>query len=331
MNILITGSLGLIGSRFAKYLLDKYPDANIIGVDDWTGGLEENHDPRIRLYNLDCADDDLADIFRTEKPDYVIHAAAMAAEIYSPFIRKFNYYNNVVATANVINNCINYNIKRILYFSSIAVYGHGTNKLFEESDICIPQDCYGNAKLLCENDLKIANHQHGLDYVIIRPHNVVGVGQNIFDTKRNLFGIWMYNKLHNLPWRIYGDGNQTRAFTVIDNILPCLAKALFDPECSKETINLGGIKEYSINEIAQIMQNLLGRHDILHAESRFESKYSVASFEKSITLLDYQETKSLEKGILEMFDWAKTLPDRKLFEGPKPEITKGLYSYWKKS
>jgi UDP-glucose 4-epimerase len=245
MKILITGVAGLLGSRLADWILENHPEIEIIGVDDLSGGYYENVNPKIQFHQLNLASQayQLDELFKTTQPDYVYHFAAYAAEGLSPFIRHYNYTNNLLSTANVINNCINYNVKRLIFTSTMAVYGHGEGGIFHEDMLRNPIDPYGVAKAACERDIEIANEQHGLDYCIIRPHNVFGANQNIWDKYRNVLGIWMYYHMEGKPITIFGDGTQKRAFSYIDDSLEPLWNAAIKLEASKQIINLGGIHE----------------------------------------------------------------------------------------
>jgi UDP-glucose 4-epimerase len=218
-NIIITGVAGLIGSRFADWILQNKSNYTIIGIDDLSGGYIENIDSRVKFYNRRIGVDPLEDLFEKYQPEYVFHYAAYAAECLSPFIRKYNYQNNLIASADIINNCIKYSVKRLIFTSTLAVYGDAMPP-FDESLIPNPIDPYGVSKFACEIDIKIAGQQHGLDWCIIRPHNVYGAKQNIWDKYRNVLGIWMYQYMNNQPMTIFGDGLQTRAFSFIDDILP---------------------------------------------------------------------------------------------------------------
>ena len=221
MNILITGVAGLLGSRLADYIIDNDLANQIIGVDDLSGGYAENIHEDVIFYKRNLFEDSISDIFVEHNIDYVFHFAAYAAEGLSPFIRKFNYLSNIVATSAIINECIQNDIKRLVFSSSMAIYGEGVPPFSEEIPPQ-PIDPYGIAKYACEMDIKVANTQHGLDYCIIRPHNVYGIKQNIWDKYRNVLGIWMNQKLNDEPFTIYGDGAQKRAFSYIDDSLPCL-------------------------------------------------------------------------------------------------------------
>ncbi len=331
MNILITGVAGLIGSRLADWIIENHPEHNIIGIDDLSGGYEENINPKVTFREINCTNSVLIEqMFEKYNFDYVYHFAAYAAEGLSPFIRKFNYTNNLIATINIVNNCIKYNVKRLIFTSSIAVYGNGRgSQIFNEELIPDPIDPYGVAKYACEMDIQIAGNQHGLDWCIIRPHNVYGRNQNIWDNYRNVFGIWMYQHLNNESLTIFGTGNQTRAFSYIDDILEPLYKAAILPRASKQIINLGGTQEYSIKEAANLTQKIIGAKSIIYKEGRHEVLHAIPSYRKSQEILDYQPTKLLSEGLQNMWKWVQQQPKREKFIWPSYELDKGMYSFWK--
>jgi UDP-glucose 4-epimerase len=328
-TILITGVAGLIGSRLAEWIIKNQTEYEVIGVDDLSGGYIENVPKEVKFYHMDINSGNLDIIFQENLPTYVYHLAAYAAEGLSPFIRKFNYQNNLVATANVINNCIKYDVKRLVFTSTMAVYGHGTPP-FDELHIPEPVDPYGIAKYACEMDIKVAGEQHGLDWCIIRPHNVYGVNQNIWDRYRNVLGIWMYQYMNNEPMTIFGDGEQTRAFSFIDDCLEPLWKAAVQENCSKEIINLGGTTHYSINEANRILREVINGGDVIYKESRHEVKDAHPTWIKSMRLLGYYDKTSLHDGLKQMWDWAQKQPNRDRFHWGNYEIEKGIYSFWKK-
>lgn len=330
--IVITGVAGLIGSRMADWLIENHNEYEIVGIDDLFGGYIENVNPNVIFYQRNLSNDDISDIFNKHDVEYVYHFAAYAAEGLSPFMRKFNYSNNVLSTVNIINECINHDIKRLVYTSSMSVYGHGLKDgvtRFDEDDKPSPIDPYAISKYACEMDIKVAGEQHGLDWCIIRPHNVYGKNQNIWDKYRNVLGIWMNKILNNQPMLIYGDGEQTRSFSYIDDCLPCFWRAAVEPKASKEIINLGGTKPTTINEAAGILSKITGYDNIEHKEPRHEVKFAVPTYQKSIDILGYKETIDLESGLREMWEWAKQQPKRPQYKWDNYEITKGLYSYWK--
>ena len=203
-KILITGVAGLLGSRLADWIIENKPDVEVWGIDDLSGGYKENVNSKVKFItnNLVKDTDLLSHVFETEKFDYVFHFAAYAAEGLSPFIRTFNYDNNLRATAFIVNECIKHSVKRLVFTSTLAVYGHGEGGRFDENQVPKPIDPYGVAKYGCEMDIQIAGEQHGLDWCIIRPHNVYGVKQNIWDKYRNVLGIWMFQYLNGIQLNI---------------------------------------------------------------------------------------------------------------------------------
>lgn len=328
-SILITGVAGLIGSRFADWVIENKPEYNVIGVDNLFGGYIENVNKNVDFYKRDLSFDSISDIFENNDIEYVFHFAAYAAEGLSPFIRKFNDMNNMVSTDNIINECVSNNVKRLVYTSSMSVYGYGSGGFFTEEDRPEPIDPYGVSKYACELNVKSAGEQFGLDWCIIRPHNVYGIKQNIWDMYRNVLGIWMYQALNNKPMLIYGDGEQTRAFSYINDSLECFWNAATIDKASKQIINLGGIYTNSINEANKIFREISGYEKVEYREGRHEVKHAVPTFDKSIKILGYKQTTQLRDGIYEMWEWAKEQPNRPQYKWDNYEITKGIYSYWK--
>jgi UDP-glucose 4-epimerase len=330
MKVLITGVAGLLGSRLADWIIENKPEVEVIGVDDLSGGYEENINPKVKFWQMNLTEHPIENIFESNKIDYVFHFAAYAAEGLSPFIRCYNYDNNLKATAKIVNECIKHDVKRLVFTSTLAVYGYGEGGRFDENQVPKPIDPYGVAKYGCEMDIQIAGEQHGLDWCIIRPHNVYGVKQNIWDKYRNVLGIWMFQHLNGEPMTIFGDGEQTRAFSFIDDSLEPLWNSAVREEASKQIINLGGIEEISINEASSALKDVIGTElGVTHLEARHEVKHSIPTFQKSIDLLGFEHKTSMKEGLTQMWEWAKQQPMRDRFVWPSYELEKGIYSFWK--
>ena len=332
MKIVITGVAGLLGSKLAEWLIEN-TEHKVIGIDDLSGGYIDNIPEEVDFYKFDLADGGQVDrVFRKVKPDIVYHFAAYAAEGLSPFMRTYNYKNNLISTAKIINGCINYNIKRLVFTSSMAVYGHGHNGVrpFDEKHLPSPIDPYGIAKYSCEMDIQVAGEQHGLDWCIIRPHNVYGENQNIWDKYRNVLGIWMYQIINGMQPTIFGDGEQKRAFSYVDDSIVPFWNASQNDDCIGEIINLCGIKEYTINEACTTLLKVTGT-DLKpqYLEERHEAKYAWSTWEKSVDLLGFEHKIDLEEGLTKMWNWAKTQPNRKRFVWSNYELDKGIYEFWK--
>lgn len=328
MTILITGVAGLLGSRLSDFIVENYPEVKIIGIDDLSGGYLDHINTNVEFWKMNLVNGDLEECFEKRKIDYVFHFAAYAAEGLSPFIRSFNYQNNLVSTSRIVNCCIKYGVKRLVFTSTMAVYGHGTPP-FDESDVPKPVDPYGIAKYACEMDIQVAGQQHHMDWCIIRPHNVYGIKQNIWDKYRNVLGIWMYQYMNGEQMTIFGDGEQKRAFSYIDDCLEGLWKAAIQENCSRQIINLGGTQYYTINEANKILREVIEDGEFVYREKRHEVKDAYPTSKKSEELLGYVDKTSLKDGLTKMWEWAKQQPNRERFKWSKYEIPNGLYSYWR--
>lgn len=327
-KVLITGIAGLIGSHMAKYLFKREYD--VYGIDNLSGGYMVNVPLGVTFFEGDLADRKfLKRVFERVKPDYVYHFAAYAAEGLSPFIRNFNYSNNLLNSVNLINECVVHDVKKIIFTSSMAVYGSG-NPPFKEEDQPRPEDPYGISKYAVEMDLKQAHDQFALNYSILRPHNVVGIRQNIWDKYRNVIGIWVRKVLKGEPITIFGDGMQKRAFSDIKFCLKPMEKLM---NCHDgETFNLGADKEYTLNETATMVQGV-GKEfgfdsQIEHLEARHEVKHAYCSHDKAKSLLGFKDKTNLKETVKEVFKWAMKQGDRRVIQMPY-EISKNMYSYWK--
>lgn len=330
-SILITGVAGLIGSRMADWIIENHPEYEVVGIDNLFGGYIENVNEKVVFYQRELGEDDISDIFEKHNFKYVYHFAAYAAEGLSYFMPVFNDKNNMLSTDNIIKECIKHNVERLIYTSSMSVYGYGKNDgtPFDEEDSPYPIDPYGISKYACEMNIKAMGEHFGLDWCIVRPHNVYGVKQNIWDKYRNVLGIWMYQILNNKPILIYGDGEQTRAFSYIDDCLECFWNAAIRPEASKEIINLGGEVGYSINDAAKILCEITGYDKIEYKEPRHEVKHATTTCKKSKNILGYKQTTPLKEGLKKMWEWAQKQPMREQYKWNNYEIEKGIYSFWK--
>ena len=116
---------------------------------------------------------------------------------------------------------------------------------------------------------------------------------------------------------------------VDDSIIP-FWNASQNDDCIDQIINLGGIKEYTINEACKILIDVTGTHlKPIYLEERHEAKYAWSTWDKSVDLLDFEHKIDLEEGLAKMWEWAKNQPKRDRFVWPNHELEKGIYEYWK--
>ena len=329
MKILVTGCAGLLGANYSRHLIKNGHD--VVGIDNFSGGykafLPKSDEFTFYKVNLENRKK-VAEVFKKENPDVAFHFAAYAAEGLSPFIRNYNYRNNVICSANMINECINHDCKMI-FTSSMAVYGSQSPPFIEELTP-MPVDPYGVAKYSVEIDLKLSAEQFGMRYNIVRPHNVLGKYQNIWDRYRNVIGIFIRKAIDGVPLLIYGDGEQTRAFSDIKYYMEPFDKLL--DNCDGEIFNIGADKYFSINEAAETVKKVASKYGynatIEHGEPRHEVKHAYCDHTKAKNLLNFIDRTELEPLVDDMFGWAVNQPKRKT-KDMQYEVTKNIYDYWK--
>ena len=329
MKIFVTGCAGLLGANYTRHLLANGHE--VIGIDDLSGGYKafvtKGENFSFVKLNLERRKK-IVDLFEEHKPEVLVHFAAYAAEGLSPFIRNYNYRNNLICSANLINECIKHDTK-FIFTSSMAVYGE-QEPPFTEDKRPQPIDPYGIAKYAVECDLKLAHEQFGLRYNIVRPHNVLGIYQNIWDKYRNVIGIFIRKTLNGQPILVYGDGEQTRAFSDIKYYMEPFDRLL--TEYDGEIFNIGADKHFTLNEVADAVQKVGKKYGyevpIEHGEPRHEVKHAYCDHTKAKSMLQFSDGTNLEELIESMFVWAMKQPNRKV-KTMEYEVTKDIYDYWR--
>ena len=327
MKTLVTGGAGFIGSHVALHLLQKGHEVYVL--DDLSGGFTENIPPGAIFINGSITDNDLVvRIFEEHKFQYVFHLAAYAAEGLSHFIKRFNYNNNLMGSINLINESVRHQVKCFVYTSSIAVYGAGQLPM-SENMTPVPEDPYGNAKLAVENELRITHEMFGLKYIIFRPHNVYGENQNLGDRYRNVIGIFMNQLMSNVPLTVYGDGEQTRAFSYIDDVAPHIANSIHIHDAQNQIFNIGADKYFTINNLAkEVMHAMNINGTVSYLEARNEVEHVFSDHSKARKVFATQEFTSLENGLLKMAAWAKIAGVRTGSRFENIELTEKLPKHW---
>jgi UDP-glucose 4-epimerase len=301
---LVTGGAGFMGSHVADDLIRM--GHRVVVLDDLSGGFEENIPKEAIFVHGSIVDNEMVNsLFETYSFQHVYHLAAYAAEGLSHFIKRFNYNNNLIGSVNLINAAVNHDVKCFVFTSSIAVYGAGQSPMSEDM-IPRPEDSYGIAKFAVEQELRVSHEMFGLDYIIFRPHNVYGERQNVGDRYRNVVGIFMNQLLRREPMTIFGDGQQQRAFTHIDDVAPVIARSIEYAEAKNQIFNVGADIPYSINELAQIVAEAMGLPcDVVHLAPRNEVKVAFSNHSKAERVFGTPQKKGLQEGVRAMAEWVR--------------------------
>ena len=328
-TVLVTGAAGFIGSHLTAGLVSR-GSMKVIALDDLSGGYRDNVVEGAQFVCGSVTDHALVDrLFSEHKFDYVYHLAAYAAEGLSHFIRRFNYETNLIGTMNILNACVNHRAKRLVFTSSIAVYGAGQVPMTEEM-IPRPEDPYGVSKYACELDLKAAHEMFGLEYVIFRPHNVYGEFQNIADRYRNVVGIFMNQILKNEPMTIFGDGGQQRAFSYVGDLVGPMIESAWLDRARNEVFNIGADVPYTVSLLASEVAKAMGRpdHPVRHLEARNEVKLAFSDHSKAKRVFGERSSTDLAAGLSKMAEWVFRAGARKTPKFGDIEIPINLPSVW---
>ena len=193
-----------------------------------------------------------------------------------------------------------------------------------------PEDSYGIAKLAVESELAISHEMWGLDYAIFRPHNVYGELQNIGDRYRNVVGIFINEVLRGEPLSIFGDGEQTRAFSYVRDVAPAIARAPFTDGARGQVFNVGADVPCTINRLAEVVRNAMEApdHPLVHHEARSEVVHAFADHSKLRRVFGEQPHTSLEAGVERMVGWAREHGARSTREFAGIEVTDRLPRSW---
>ena len=303
MKIFITGIAGFLGGHIAENLLEK--GYEVSGCDNLIGGYIDNVPEQAEFFQVDAIY--LNQMKKmTKNTDVIIHTACTAYEglsVFSPYLVGQNTYQISMSTFTA---AAQNNVGKVINCSSMARYGQQEKSPFTEDMLPLPQDPYGIAKLASEETLKVLSEVHNFDFVNLVPHNIIGPRQKYDDPYRNVVSIMINRILQNKPPIIYGDGEQIRCFSDIDDVVNPLINSIFNEQAVGETINVGPDEDaISIKNLAfKILKVLNSNLEPMFVPERpQEVKLAHCSADKARKLLDYQTSTTLDKSIEKIADW----------------------------
>jgi UDP-glucose 4-epimerase len=306
MKVLVTGVAGFMGSHLADAFLAKGYD--VIGIDNLLGGYEENVPSGVDFYNIDLDNLELIQpLFKDV--DLVVHSACTAYEGLSVFSPSLVVRNTMQITTNIMSACVKANVKKIVHLSSMARYGTQDVVPFVESMTPKPQDPYGIAKYAAELMIKNIADTHGLNYVILVPHGIYGPRQKFDDPYRNVASIMINRMLQGKQPVIYGNGEQKRCFSFMQDVIDPLMIACETDVADGQIVNIGPDEEFiTVNELAYKISKILDfKLDPIYMPGRpQEVIYANCSADLARELLNYKTTTSLDSGLVELVSWIKS-------------------------
>ena len=286
-KILITGAAGFLGSHLSEKLTEL--GHTVVGIDNMIGGYKDNIPNNIEFHDLDCCD--FPKIKKIMKDvEVVYHCAATAHEGLSVFSPYEITRNNYLASVSIFSAAINEKVKRIIYCSSMARYGDQKTPFTEDMKVK-PVDPYGISKVAAEEVLKNLCELNNIEYVIAVPHNIIGPKQIYTDPYRNVVSIFLNRMMQGKAPIVYGDGEQRRCFSYIDDCLSCMIPMLDQENLNKQIINIGPDEEFvTVNKVVEICSNITGSNlEPIHMADRpQEVKHATCSADKARKLLNYE-------------------------------------------
>jgi len=297
-NILVTGGAGFIGS----HIVDRLSLENkVIVLDNLSSGslsnLEKSKD-RITFVKGDIFDKALLKDIVAEV-EFVFHLAANVGNIRSIEDPYFDMDVNIKGTINLLEACLNSNIKRLVYSSSGAIFGEAKYLPMDEEHPLNPESPYGVSKLAAEKYCFAFYKVHGVPTTSLRYFNVYGPRQGSSEYA-NVISIFLGRIKDGKPLTIFGDGKQTRDFVFVKDVVTANILAATHPAAVGETFNIATGKGCSIEELVSILNQISAKESpVIHAAPRAgEVRHSQANIEKARSMLGYNPHTDFKEGLL---------------------------------
>lgn len=253
MKALVTGGAGFIGSNLVDMLIQK--NMNVVVVDDLSTGFKRNINPLAKLYYTSICDRELKAVFEKERPDFVFHLAAQTTVTRSIVDAYSDARINVLGSLNVISNCVEFGVKKIIYSSSCALYGTPEYLPVDEKHPVNPLSPYGVSKHTVEHYLVANLHLHGLSFIALRYANVYGPRQNPLG-EGGVIAIFCGKMLAGEQPTIFGSGDKSRDYVFVNDIVQ--ANILAADSTETGIFNIGtGIETYD-NTIFEMISSEFG-------------------------------------------------------------------------
>lgn len=300
-KVLVTGGAGFIGSHLVDRLMSEGFD--VVVLDDFSSGRRENLSVHFGKPNFCLVEGDVrdkADVKRAlEGVDVVFHLAAIVSVDFSVKDPLLVNEVNVGGTLNVLRESLKAGVKRFVYASSCAVYGEPVNLPVNEEHPARPMSPYGVSKIAAEYYCRVFCGVYGLESVCLRFFNVYGSRQVVGPYSGVIMKFIDRMKRGEEPI-IYGDGEQTRDFVFVGDVVDACLRAMHCKNCVGDVVNVGSGVETSINRLAEVLIGVFDVRDVkpVYAKARAgDIGRSYADLSKAEGLLGYKSKTSLKEGL----------------------------------
>lgn len=312
-TILVTGGAGFIGSTIVDRLVSK--GENVVVLDNLSTGEKKYINKNAQFIKGDITDTKkLHSVFKKYNFDAVLHIAGSASTINSFANPYSDIDTNFIGTVNVVLLCLKYKVTRLLYASSMTVYGTPQKLPIQETHPCAPISYYGIGKYAAERFVLATSQRKDLpnkiDVTAFRMFNVYGPRQSLANPYQGVMAIFIGNVLRNEPIIIFGDGKQARDFIHVEDVASAWISSIDNKKSFNEVINLGYGYKTSINTLVKTIVKTCNKnpktYPILYKAQRpGDQRFMQADIKRAQKLLGFKPKYSLAVGLSKTLAWAK--------------------------
>ena len=300
MNILVTGGAGFIASHIVDRLIKL--GYNTIIMDNFLKGKKENLNSQASFYQLDITSPEIRDIFIAEEITHVIHHAGQVSvqeSINNPF---FDARSNILGTINLLESCREFAVEKIIYASSAAVYGEPEYLPLDEEHPIKTISPYGLSKHTPEHYIQMYQHLYGLDYTILRYANAYGPRQDA-KGEGGVISIFIDKILSSQTPIIYGDGEQTRDFIYVGDIVEANISSLTAGD--GEILNISTNLPIGVKQIYRTINQIMDKDIKVNYQParRGDIRDSYLDNSRAKETLNWHPTFNLRKGLIHTLDY----------------------------
>jgi UDP-glucose 4-epimerase len=311
MNVLVTGGAGFIGSHLTEGILAA--GHRVVVVDNESTGKRENVPHGAAYFRGDVAKlEDLENAFQSGL-DAVCHIAGQVSIIRSFTDPVADLRTNTQGTVNVLQLCLKYKVPRLIYASSMTNYGETEVLPIPETHPCAPTSYYGITKYAAERYVQATGSRADLDFAFhvtsLRMYNVYGSRQALDNPYQGVLGIFLGNLLRREPITIFGDGEQSRDFIYISDVVGAWVNALDNEGSFGRVFNIGSGRRLTINQVADCVLQAFGESrstwKVCYLPARpGEQRHVEADIRLAASAMDWKPAVSFEQGLVETLRWA---------------------------
>ena len=321
-RVLVTGGAGFVGSRLVDRIVEE--GGKVIVLDDLFTGRKENisHIKEVEFIHNSVTDFDI--VSKLVKRSDLVFNLAVRNIIVSTASPQLDFQVNTGGIFNVLLAAKSHSVERVIYTSSVSVYGNPHYLPINEDDRLYTLNPYAASKQSGENYCNAFYETYGISTTILRFSNVYGINQMPQNPYCGVISRFFSRIMNGQPSLIHGDGLQTRDFTYVDDAVEATIRAAVSPKAEGQTFNVGTGFETSINDLAEKISEIVGvPHNPVYVDKRDidNIRRRVVNIEKIRRILKWIPTVTLHKGLENTFEWLDSTNDLKAHKKTAMRVT----------